>query len=64
MERFGEISSEKNENENKEMTSETARRETVNKKIKMLMSTTSPNIMTRIMYLYNFHKILNGKEML
>lgn len=30
----------------------------MNKKIKILMSTISPNVTARIMYLYNFHKIL------
>jgi hypothetical protein len=34
----------------------------VNKRVKMMMSTISPNIMTRIMYLYNFHKILTLKN--
>lgn len=34
----------------------------MNKKIKMLMSTISPNLMTRTMYFHNFHKILNIHE--
>lgn len=34
----------------------------MNKKIKMLMSTISPNLMTRIMYLYNFNKPLNIRK--
>lgn len=31
----------------------------MNKKIKMVMSTISPSITTRLMYLYNFHRLLN-----
>lgn len=31
----------------------------MNKRMKMVLSTVSPNLMTRIMYIYNFHKLLN-----
>ena len=34
----------------------------MNKNIKIIMSTISPHLTTRIMYLYNFHKILNLKN--
>mgnify|MGYP002732100469 FL=1 len=34
----------------------------MNKKIKMVMSTISPSLMTRIMYFHNFHKPLNTRS--
>lgn len=34
----------------------------MNNKIKMFMSTVSPMVTTKLMYLYNFHKVLNLKN--